>query len=370
MRVRLLTASDVARLVGEVGLGEFVDGLISSLEGLLRRWRELRVVPRTSFQYPGGVMEAMPAGDEHWFAVKVVNGHPGNPLRGLSTVVALGVLADAETGYPLLVADATLLTAFRTGAASAVATKYLARRDGKTLGIVGTGAQSEFLCFSVSRVVPVEKVVFYDVDPRAMMKFEANMSQLGFELEAAGSAREVAERGGVVITATAARGRHRVLAREWVRPGVHINAVGGDAPGKTELDPRILLDAKVVVELLDQALVEGEVQNVGRDAVYAELWEVVSGVKPGRVSDEEVTVFDSVGVAFEDLAALTYLYELAEEAGAGSELELVPLLKDPKDLFSLVLRAERRLLAGRGGAGSSLELGGDGVKQVLRQRKD
>jgi ornithine cyclodeaminase/alanine dehydrogenase-like protein (mu-crystallin family) len=207
MRVRLLTASDVARLVGEVGLGEFVDGLISSLEGLLRRWRELRVVPRTSFQYPGGVMEAMPAGDERWFAVKVVNGHPGNPLRGLSTVVALGILAEAETGYPLLVADATLLTAFRTGAASAVATKYLARRGSKTLGIVGTGAQSEFLCFSVSRVVPVEKVVFYDVDPRAMAKFEANMRLLGFELEAAGSAREVAERSGVVITATAAGAR-------------------------------------------------------------------------------------------------------------------------------------------------------------------
>jgi len=366
VRVRLLTASDVARLVGEVGLGEFVDGLISSLESLLKRWRKLKVVPRVSFQYPNGVMEAMPAGDDRWFAVKVVNGHPGNPLRGLSTVVALGALAEAETGYPLLVADATLLTAFRTGAASAVATKYLARGDSEVLGVVGTGAQSEFLCLAVSRVVPVRRVVHYDVDPRARVKFEANMGRLGFELEAAGSAREVAEKSDVIVTATAARGRHRVLEREWVGPGAHINAVGGDAPGKTELDPRILLDAKVVVELLDQALVEGEVQNVGRSAVYAELWEVVAGVKPGRVSEEEVTVFDSVGVAFEDLAALTYLYELAERAGVGSEVELVPRPSDPKNLFSLVLDAA-------GGARASIsqelrKLGGDLLQQLPRQQ--
>jgi len=337
VRPLLVTAADVVELVGRVGLGRFIDGLIARLEEVLRRWRELTVVPRVSFQYPAGVVEAMPASDGRWYAVKVVNGHPDNPRRGLLTVVALGVLVEVETGYPVMVADATLLTAFRTGAASAVATKHLARPDSRVLGIVGTGAQSEFLCLSIGRVAPIEEVVYYDVDPAAMGKFERNVRPYGLRLTPASSGREVAERADVLVTATAGRGRRRVVERAWLRPGTHVNAVGGDAPGKTELDPQILLDAKVVVELLEQALVEGEVQNVGKGAVYAELWEVVSGLKPGRVSRDEITVFDSVGAAFEDLAALTYLYELAAAEGVGREVEgLLPSPADPKDLFSLL----------------------------------
>lgn len=334
--VKLLTASDIARLVKEVGLPRFVDGLIERIEETFRRWRELKVVPRVSFSYPWGVMEAMPASDSKLYAVKIVNGHPGNPARNLLTVAALGILADAETGYPLMVADATLLTAFRTGAACAVATKHLARRGSRVLGIIGTGSQSEFLCYAVSRVVPIEEVVFYDIDPLAMRKFEENARSLGLRARAAGSGREVAERADVLITATAARGKRKVVERGWLKPGAHVNAVGGDAPGKTELDPQILLEAKVVVELLEQALVEGEVQNVGRGAVYAELWEIVSGLKPGRVSESELTVFDSVGVAVEDWAALTYLYELASERGAGLDVDLLPSPPHPKNLFALL----------------------------------
>lgn len=335
-RVKLLTSADVARVVAEVGLRGFVDGLISRMEEAFKRWDELKVVPRLSFGYPQGVMEVMPASDSKLYTVKIVNGHPGNPSRNLLTVVALGVLADVETGYPLMVADATLLTAFRTGAACAVATKYLARRDSEVVGIVGTGAQSEFLCYAVSRVIQPSEIVFYDIDAAAMAKFEENMRSLGFSTRRAGSAREVAERADVLITATAARGRQRVVEREWLKPGAHINAVGGDAPGKTELDPRILTSAKVVVELLDQALVEGEVQNVGREAVYAELWEVVSGAKPGRTSDSEVTVFDSVGIAVEDWVALTYLYEVASKLGVGWEIELLPSPPHPKNLFAVL----------------------------------
>lgn len=334
--VKLLTAAGVARVVREVGLPSFVDGLIARMEETFRRWSELKVVPRVSFSYPQGVLEAMPASDSKLFAVKIVNGHPGNPARNLLTVVALGALADVETGYPLMVADATLLTAFRTGAACAVATKYLARRESEVVGIIGTGAQSEFLCYAVARVVPAEEVVFYDIDPSAMRKFEENVRALGLRAKAARSGREVAERADVLITATAAKGKQEVVKREWLKPGVHINAVGGDAPGKTELEPRILLDAKIVVELLEQALIEGEIQNVGREAVYAELWEVVSGLKPGRASESELTVFDSVGVAVEDWAALTYLYELASKLGAGIEIDLLPSPPHPKNLFALL----------------------------------
>jgi len=253
-RVKLLAAADVARVVKDVGLPSFVDGLIARMEETFRRWKELKVVPRVSFSYPWGVMEAMPASDSKLYAVKIVNGHPGNPARNLLTVAALGILADAETGYPLMVADATLLTAFRTGAACAVATKHLARRDSRVVGIIGTGAQSEFLCYAVSRVVPVEEVVFYDVDPLAMRKFEENARALGLRARAACCGREVAEKADVLITATAGKGRQKVVERGWLKPGAHVNAVGGDAPGKTELDPHILFEAKVVVELLEQAL--------------------------------------------------------------------------------------------------------------------
>ncbi|MEM0376272.1 MAG: ornithine cyclodeaminase [Thermofilum sp.] len=336
MSVLVLAAPDVVELVRAEGLERFIDGLVLRLEEVFRRWRELIVVPRVSFSYETGVMEAMPASDHRWYTVKIVNGHPRNPSRGLLTVAALGVLADVETGYPVMIADATLLTAFRTGAVSAVASKHLARRSSRVLGIIGTGSQSEFLCLSASRVLPIERVIFYDVDRAAMRKFEENMRVFGFELLPASSGREVAREAEVLITATARRGRQRVVEKNWVQPGLHINAVGGDAPGKTELDPEILRSAKVVVELLDQALVEGEVQNVGREYVYGELWEVVSGLKPGRVDENEVTVFDSVGVAPEDYAALTYLYELALKHGLGRELPLVPSVENPKDLFSLV----------------------------------
>ncbi|MEM3943940.1 MAG: ornithine cyclodeaminase [Thermofilaceae archaeon] len=342
MPVRVITWSDVAEVVRAEGLDRFLDQLIHRVEDAFRRWRELTVVPRVSFSYPSGVMEVMPASDQRWYAVKIVNGHPGNPKRGLLTVAAVAVLADADTGYPVMVADATLLTALRTGAASAVATKHLARRGSRVLGIIGTGAQSEFLCLAISRVAPVERITYFDIDSRAMEKFRRNLEGFGFELAAASSGREVAESADILVTATAARGRRQVVKREWLKPGVHINAVGGDAPGKTELDPEILKGAKVVVELLEQALIEGEVQNVGREFVYAELWEVVSGLKPGRTSEEEVTVFDSVGVAVEDWAALTLLYELAERRGTGRDLDLLPTVTDPKDLFSLLIkRADR-----------------------------
>ena len=344
MPLRVLTARDVAEIVQQVGMDRFVDGLIDRLEAAFKRWRQLKVTPRVSFHYPQGVMEAMPAGDDKWYAVKVVNGHPSNPARGLQTVVAVALLADVETGYPLMFTDATLLTSLRTGAASALATKYLARGDSETLGIIGAGAQSEFLVYAVTRVARgVGKVLAYDVDSNAMEKFSRNMSRLGYQAVKMGSPREVAERADILVTATASPGRKKVVQKAWVKPGTHINAVGGDAPGKTELDPDLVKSSKLVVELLEQALVEGEAQNVGESHVYAELWEIVAGAKPGRTSPHEVTIFDSVGIAVEDFAALTYLYALTQRLDVGTTLEVLPQPQNPKDLFSLlVINSSRR----------------------------
>ena len=336
MLVKLLRVGDVREIVRVVGVERFMDELIARVEECFRRWREFRMTPRPSFYYPTGVMEVMPVSDDEFYTVKMVNGHPGNPGRGLLSVAAVGLLAEVETGYPLMISEATLLTAFRTAATSAVATRYLARRDSRVLGVVGTGAQSEFQCLALSRVRGIEEILYFDVDPRAMEKFERNMSILGLELRRASSVRDVAENCDVLVTATAGRGRRKVVLDEWVGSGLHINAIGGDAPGKTELDPRILARSKVVVEYLEQAKVEGEVQNLGESCVYAELWEIVAGLKPGRVSADEVTVFDSVGIALEDWAVLTYVYEKATKLGLGLEVELVPSPPDPKDLYSLL----------------------------------
>ncbi|MEM1508468.1 MAG: ornithine cyclodeaminase [Thermofilaceae archaeon] len=336
MSLRVLTYVDVLKIANQVGLFKFTDELILRVEEAFKNWHSFKMVPRVSFHYSHGVMEAMPISDDKYYTVKIVNGHPGNPSKNLLTVVAVGLLADVETGYPLMFCDATLLTAFRTAATSAVATKYLARPNSKSLGIIGTGSQAEFQCVAISRVIPINEVVFYDVDQLAMDKFEKNVQHTGLEIHRASSARMVASLADILITATAVRGKHKVVSREDIKPGTHINAIGGDAPGKTELDPRILFDAKVVVEYMEQAITEGEVQNITADKVYAELWEIVTGVKNGRINEQEITVFDSVGIALEDWAALTYIYEKAQELDSGTNVRLLPKVLNPKDLFSLL----------------------------------
>ncbi|NAZ25150.1 MAG: ornithine cyclodeaminase [Thermofilum sp.] len=339
MSIRVLTAWDIAQLVRQVGIDKFMDGLIESLETTFKKWKQLKVTPRVSFHYRQGVVEAMPASDDKWYTVKIVNGHPLNPSRGLQTVVAVAVLVDIDTGYPLMFMDATLLTSLRTGAASALATKYLAREDSETLGVIGNGAQSEFLAYAVTRVANrLDRILAFDIDKKATEKFTRNMSHLGYTVESIDSPREVALNSDIIVTATASPGRNRVIEKPWVKPGTHINAVGGDAPGKTELDPELVRSSKLVVELLDQALVEGEAQNVGREHVYAELWEVVAGIKPGRTSPQEVTIFDSVGIAIEDLAAITYVYSLAQGDDVGTTIKILPETSNPKDLFSLVAK--------------------------------
>ena len=334
-RCLLLEVSDVRELVSRVGLTYLMDECIENLREAFKNWKRFRVVKRTSFYYPFGVVEAMPVCSEEYCAIKVVNGHPSNPERGLLSVVAIGMLIDVPTGYPLMISEATLLTAIRTAATTALATDYLSREDSTSLGIVGTGAQSEFLCLAISRVRSIDRVLAYDIDRRALEKFRRNLRKMDFNVEECRSSKEVVQGSDILTTATTCRGK-AVLA-DWISEGVHINAIGGDAPGKSELDPNILKRAKVVVEYREQALAEGEVQNVGEEYIYAELWEVVAGLKKGRESREEITVFDSVGFALEDLVILKIVYELAEKLNLGREVNLIPSLIDPKNLIELLL---------------------------------
>lgn len=335
--MKVLSVSDFSKLIETHGLDAYLRDLLDALRRDYARWDEFDKIPRPGMHVPNGIMELMPVGDSTYYTYKYVNCHPNNPLQGKQTVVATGQIATVDTGYPVMISEMTIMTALRTAANSALAADLMARKDAKVLGMIGTGAQSEFQVHALRLVRGITTVRYYDTDPAAMEKFAKNMKDTGLELVPCESAEE-AVRGADIITVCTARYEHLdILKDAWVIPGMHINAIGGDSLGKTELELTTLQRARVVVEYFDQAIGEGEIQRLGeeeaRKLVYAELTELVNGVKSGRDSDEDITLFDSVGIGLEDYSALRLSYELAEKYGIGSNIELIPPIQDPKNLY-------------------------------------
>ncbi len=319
-----------------MGLENFFKRVITALEEDFGRWNEFMLSPRHGTYYPDGVIELMPCADRQLYAFKYVNGYPGNPLKGKLNVIALGMLSDADNGYPLMVSEMTLLTAFRTAATGVLAAKYLARKDAKSIAIIGTGAQAEFQVCGYTGFFQLEEVRFFDTDPQAKVKFSENLSGQKFRLMPCGSIVEAVCHADIVITATAAKKRQSLFEFKDISAGTYIHAMGGDSPGKTELSAEFLKQVKLVVEYKPQSLIEGEVQQCTADLIYAELWELVCKNKPGRQNNHEITLFDAVGFALEDYSILRVVYELAKEHQLGTELPLIPELNDPKNLFGLL----------------------------------
>ncbi len=334
--MKLITEEDLIRLIRTEGLMAFMQGVLEGLEKAFGRWQAFHHSPRYTVSAPQGVMELMPCADDRYFCVKYVNGHPGNPAHKRLSIVAVGLLAEVESGYPLLLSEMTLLTAVRTAATSALAARYLARPKSARLAVIGTGAQAEFQVQALRCVLPLEEIRFFDTDAEAMTKFARNLKAEPLHLQSCQSILEALEGADVVVTATAARGRTCLFASEFIEEGVHLNALGGDSPGKTELDPRLLDRCKIVVEYLPQTRIEGEIQNRPDVPVYAELWELVQGIKPGRTSDAEITLFDSVGFALEDFAILTFVHDLSARYGIFHQADLIPAPAYPKDLYGLL----------------------------------
>ncbi|GAB4267155.1 MAG: ornithine cyclodeaminase [Methylomicrobium sp.] len=335
----LLTAVDIRNLIRRIGFVDFFRQAVTALEQDFGRWHAFSLSPRHATHYPAGVIELMPCSDHQFYTYKYVNGHPGNAQIGKLGVAAIGQISDAESGYPLLLCDMTLLTAIRTAATSVLAARYLAKQQARTLAIIGTGAQAEFQVSGFADYYSLESVRYFDSDPAAMAKFADNLSAGGLCLSRCRNAREAVWGADIVVTATAAKRRQVLFECEDVAPGAHINAIGGDCPGKTEL-PAVLLDqAKVVVEYLPQSLSEGEIQQSGASLVYAELWELVAGAKVGRTSAHEVTLFDSVGFALEDFSMLRLVLQLVEQSASGSHIAMLPEVDNPKDLFGFCCRS-------------------------------
>lgn len=335
--MKLVDISSLRAIIRTLGVPEFTRRVFETLESHFLRWNEFQKTARHASYFDNGVIELMPCSDDRFYAFKYVNGHPLNTLRGKLSIVAFGVLADADSGYPLLMSEMTLLTAFRTAGTAALAAKYLARPDSKVLAMVGTGAQAEFQFNALNAIFPLQSVSFYDIDRKAMNRFGDYLrSHTNIRQKRCLSAAEAVSDADLIVTATGDRRRVRLFGPECVRPGVHINAMGGDCPGKTEIDPELVKRSKLVVEFLDQTQCEGEMQNLENPVVYAELWELVSGQKSGRETAREITLFDSVGFALEDFAILKLIYDLADQLDLGSATDVIPEPDDPKNLFGVL----------------------------------
>ncbi|WP_246048705.1 ornithine cyclodeaminase [Arenimonas terrae] len=335
MAMTQLTTQDLTRIVASYGLPTLLGRLVDYLEADFRRWPEFDKSPRSAAHSPMGVIELMPVADAKDYSFKYVNGHPGNTKLGLSTVVAFGVLADMDTGMPTLISELTLTTALRTAATSVMAAKLLARKDATSMALIGNGAQSEFQALAFHHLMGIDEVRVFDTDPAATDKLVRNLAAAAPSLRVLRSASVAqAVRGAsIVTTVTADKANADILTAEMIEPGMHINGVGGDCPGKTELAPEAVKMCSVFVEFEPQSRIEGELQQMPADFPATELWEVLTLRSAGRRSGVEVTLFDSVGFALEDYSALRLVRDCAKELGLGREAELIPALRDPKDLF-------------------------------------
>lgn len=256
---------------------------------------------------------------------KIVNVHPGNYQKGLKTVMAVIVLNDPETGAPLALMDGTYITALRTGAVSAVATKYLAKKEAKTLGLVGAGFQAVTQIAAISKVRKLKEILVYDIKKEAIEKLRRILTKEKIKIKR-GELEEVCQKE-ILVTVTPAR--EPIVKRKWILPGTHINAIGADAAGKEELEPEVLKEAKIVVDCWEQASHSGEINvpfkkgMIAKRDIYGELGEMVCGQKAGRRSEKEITVFDSTGLAIQDLYIANLVYELAKKKKIGREIKIV-----------------------------------------------
>jgi ornithine cyclodeaminase len=249
--------------------------------------------------------------------------------------MAFGVLAEVGTGRPELLSELTLTTAMRTAATSVMVARRLARPDSRVMAVIGNGAQSEFQSLAFHLLMGIEEVRLFDIDPQATAKLVANLRAAAPQLTATvcASTAEAVRGADIVTTVTADKTNATIITPDMLEAGMHVNGVGGDCPGKTELHADVLRAGPVFVEYEPQSRIEGDLQQMPADFAVTEFWRVLNGEAAGRVSPAQVTVFDSVGFALEDFSALRMLRDLAIELGLGRTVDLVPTLADPKNLF-------------------------------------
>ena len=326
MNTLVLTRSDVAALLD-------LDACIAAVEEAFRQHAAGASLPPGVLGVHAGeggfhIKAAGLRAERSWFAAKVNGNFPANPARrGLPTIQGVVVLCDAEDGSLLAVMDSIEITIQRTGAATAVAARYLARPDSRVAAVCGCGNQGRVQLRALRRILPIEEVLAWDLDAAAARRFAAEIAaELGVAAAVAREPAAAAAAADVCVTCTPAQ--QAFLRRADVRPGTFVAAVGADNPGKQELEPALLAAGTIVVDVLEQCAEIGDLHHalkagaVTREDVHAELAEVVAGRKPGRTSADEIVIFDSTGTALQDAAAAAVIYQNALKTGRGLALDL------------------------------------------------
>ncbi len=280
--VPFVSVDHMMQLVHHVGIEPLLVELADAIEADFRRWPDFDKTPRVASHSDIGVIELMPTSDGQHYGFKYVNGHPGN------------------------------------------------------------GAQAEFQALAFKAICGITEVRLYDIDPAATAKCAANLAGRGLRVVPCASAEEAILGAQIVTTCTADKQYATILSDNMVGAGVHLNAVGGDCPGKTELHRDILLRAGIFVEYPPQTRVEGEIQQLDPDHPVTELWQVIAGHVPGRTHADQVTLFDSVGFAIEDFSALRHIHKRLQGTGLFLDLDMIADPDDPRDLFGMLCRAAPR----------------------------
>lgn len=338
--VPFVSVENMMKIVNDIGPGQMMTELADYIEADFRRWDLFDKTPRVAAHSAVGVIELMPTSDGEHYGFKYVNGHPKNTAEGFQTVTAFGVLSRMENGYPVLLSEMTVLTALRTAATSAMAARHLAPKNATTMAMIGAGTQCEFQATAFQAICGIEEVRLYDIDADAIRKAAANLKETGLRVVSCGSKEEAVAGAEIITTCTADKQYATILTDNMVGAGVHINAIGGDCPGKTELHADILRRSDIFVEYPPQTRVEGEIQQLEQDHEVTELWRVITGETEGRRSESQITLFDSVGFAIEDFSALRYVKDQLARTGAYVDLDMLADPDDPRDLFGMVRRAK------------------------------
>ena len=315
---QILTMTEVIEAV-ENGFGEYKKGRCIVPVRMPVRVRKVE-----------GLFLFMPAylEKENAFGTKMISIFPDNPSQGLSTLQAAYMLNDPTTGEFLALMDGILLTAIRTGATSAVATKHLSRKDSVVLGIIGTGAQAPFQTEAICAVRPIRRILAHDKAHERAERFAMSVSEsLKIPIEIMGSPGEVVASSDILVTVTTSS--VPVFDSQDLKAGTHINAVGAYSPEMRELDEATVKRARIVVDTYEGCLAESgdllipmRTGQLSEDSIHADLGEIVLGQKPGRMRDDEITLFESVGFALEDLVTARLAYQRAKERGIGTEFGL------------------------------------------------
>jgi ornithine cyclodeaminase len=343
--IPFVSVDHMMRIVIDIGVERVLAELADYIEEDFLRWEKFEKTPRIAAHSAEGVIELMPTSDGSTYGFKYVIGHPKNNREGRQTVAAFGVLSNVATGYPVLLSEMTILTALRTAATSALAGKRLAPKGARVMAVIGNGAQCEFQALAFRAVCGIDTVRLYDIDPAATRKSSRNLAGSGMTVVSCKSSEEAILGAEIITTCTADKQFATILTDNMIGAGVHINAIGGDSPGKTELHRDILLRSDIFVEYPPQTRIEGEIQQLAPDHPVTELWQVIAGKAAGRRNARQITLFDSVGFATEDFSALRYVRDQLARTGQYAELDLIADPDEPRDLFGMLLRANSKAAA-------------------------